>query len=43
MNNIDCISGICGHELHTFNGATLVVLMVVATVAIYAAVRSRIN
>jgi len=40
---IDCISGMCGHTLHTFNSATLIVLAIVATAAIYIAVRSRLN
>ena len=40
---LDCMSGACGHALHTFNGATLIVLALVTTAAIYVAVRSRIN
>ena len=43
MNNIDCLSGTCGHVLHTFNGASLIVLSLVATFAIYVAVKSRLN
>lgn len=40
---LDCMSGTCGHALHTFNGATLIVLSLVATFAIYVAVKSRLN
>lgn len=41
--NIDCISGICGHSLHTFNGASFIVMALVATAAIYVVVKSRYN
>lgn len=40
---IDCMSGTCSHVVHTFNGATLIVLSLVATFAIYVAVKSRYN
>lgn len=40
---LDCVSGTCGHVMHTFNGATLIVLSLVATFAIYVAVKSRLN
>jgi len=43
MKYLDCMSGTCGHTLHVFNSATLIVLSVVATAAIYVAVRSRFN
>ena len=40
---LDCMSGACGHTIHTFNGVTMIILSLVATCAIYVAVRSRIN
>jgi hypothetical protein len=40
---LDCMSGTCGHTIHTFNGATLIVLSLVATFALYVAVKSRFN
>ena len=43
MKHIDCVSGACNHTLHTFNGATLIVLVLVASAAIYVASRGRYN
>lgn len=40
---LDCISGVCGHYIHTFNGVTLITVTLVATFAIYVALRSKIN
>ena len=40
---LDCMSGACGHTIHTFNGATLIVLSLVATFALYVAVKNQFN